>query len=45
MTFTVSTLNAGVIRLAIEGELDAVTVPDLRKEIDRLTSESPKRNE
>ena len=31
MTFTVSTINAGVVRLAVEGELDAVTVPDLRK--------------
>ena len=45
MTFTVSTINAGVIRLAIEGELDAVTVPDLRKEIDRLAGSSPKRVE
>ena len=45
MTFTVSTINAGVIRLAIEGELDAVTVPDLRKEIDKLAAASPKRVE
>jgi anti-sigma B factor antagonist len=45
MTFTVSTINAGVVRLAVEGELDAVTVPDLRKEIDKLASGAPKRVE
>ena len=45
MTFTVSTINAGVVRLAVEGELDAVTVPDLRKEIDRLAADWPKRVE
>ena len=45
MTFTVSTINAGVVRLAVEGELDAVTVPDLRKEIDKLASGEPKRVE
>ena len=45
MTFTVSTINTGVMRLAIEGELDAVTVPDLRKEIDKLAANSPKRVE
>jgi anti-sigma B factor antagonist len=45
MTFTVSTINAGVVRLAVEGELDAVTVPDLRKEIDTLASAAPKRVE
>jgi anti-sigma B factor antagonist len=43
MTFTVSTIDSGVVRLAVEGELDAVTVPELRKEIDRLTASSPKR--
>jgi len=45
MTFTVSTINAGVVRLAIEGELDANTAPDLRKEIDKLATTSPKRVE
>ena len=45
MTFTVSTINAGVVRLAVEGELDAVTVPDLRKEIDKLASGAPERVE
>jgi anti-sigma B factor antagonist len=36
MTFSISTNDAGVIRLAIEGELDAVTVSDLRAEIEKL---------
>ena len=45
MTFTVSTVNPGVVRLAVEGELDAVTVPGLRKEIDKLSATSPKRVE
>ena len=45
MTFTVSTLDAGIVRLAIEGELDAVTATDLRKEVDRLSGLHPKRVE
>jgi anti-sigma B factor antagonist len=45
MTFTVSTLAPGTIRLAIEGELDAVTVSDLRKEVDKLSAGAPKRVE
>jgi len=45
VTFTVSTITAGVVRLAIEGELDAVTVGDLRKEIDNVVNSSPKRVE
>ena len=45
MTFTVSTLGAGIVRLAIEGELDAVTVSDLRKEVDKLSAGAPKRVE
>ena len=36
MTFSISINEAGVIRLSIEGELDAVTVPDLRGEIEKL---------
>ena len=36
MTFSISINEAGVIRLSIEGELDAVTVSDLRTEIDKL---------
>src|SRR4029078_8411727 len=41
----VSTITAGVIRLAIEGELDAVSVHTLRREIDNLATTSPKRVE
>ena len=36
MTFSISINEAGVIRLSIEGELDAVTVSDLRIEIEKL---------
>lgn len=36
MTFSISINEAGVIRLSIEGELDAVTVSDLRTEIEKL---------
>ncbi len=36
MTFSISINEAGVIRLSIEGELDAVTVPDLRGEIEKM---------
>jgi anti-sigma B factor antagonist len=36
MTFSISINEAGVIRLSIEGELDAVTVSDLRVEIEKL---------
>lgn len=36
MTFSISVTDAGAIRLAIEGELDAVTVSDLRTEIEKL---------
>jgi anti-sigma B factor antagonist len=36
MTFSISIKEAGVIRLSIEGELDAVTVSDLRTEIEKL---------
>ncbi len=36
MTFSISINEAGVIRLSIEGELDAVTVSDLRAEIEKL---------
>jgi anti-sigma B factor antagonist len=43
MTFTISNIDAGVIRLAIEGELDAVTVSDLRAEIENLLSRPAKR--
>jgi anti-sigma B factor antagonist len=36
MTFSISTTANGVIRLVIEGELDAVTVSDLRTAIEKL---------
>ncbi len=36
MTFSISINEAGVIRLSIEGELDAVTVSDLRAEVEKL---------
>jgi anti-sigma B factor antagonist len=45
MTFTVSTIDTGVVRLAVEGELDVMSAPDLRKEIDKLTAATPKRVE
>jgi len=45
VTFTVSTTDTGSVRLAVEGELDAVTVPEMRKEIDKVVAASPKRVE
>ena len=45
MTFTASNLDSGALRIAIEGELDAVTVGDVRKEVDRICELRPKRVE
>jgi anti-sigma B factor antagonist len=45
MTFTISTLDGGVMRLAIEGELDVVTAGGLRQEVDKLSGSRPKRVE
>ena len=45
MTITVTTVEAGVVRLTIEGELDVVTVTNLRKEVDRMVEQTPKRVE
>jgi anti-sigma B factor antagonist len=45
VTFTVSSIEAGMIRLAIEGELDVVTVAELRKAVDKLIGEQPRRVE
>lgn len=45
MTFSVSNSDGGVTRLVIEGELDRVSVADLRGEIDRLLSRRPARVE
>ena len=41
MTFSISTTEAGVTRLAIEGELDAVTVSDLRGDLEKLLARRP----
>jgi anti-sigma B factor antagonist len=45
MTFTASTLDSGTLRIVIEGELDAVTTGDVRKEVDRICGLKPKRVE
>jgi anti-sigma B factor antagonist len=45
MTVTVTTLEGGGVRVAIEGELDVVTVPALRKEVERVVGMTPKRVE
>jgi anti-anti-sigma factor len=41
MRVTISTNGAGVLVLAIEGELDVVTVSDLRSEIDKIVGQRP----
>jgi len=43
MTFSISNVDSGVIRLVIEGELDAVTVSELRAEIEKLLTRPAKR--
>ena len=43
MTYEISTTQEGGARLAIKGELDAVTVPELRLPIDGLVSRQPAR--
>jgi anti-sigma B factor antagonist len=45
MTFSISTSDAGVTRLLIEGELDAVSVADLRPDIEKLLARRPARVE
>jgi len=45
MTFTVSTIGPGILRLTIEGELDVVTAPGLRNEVDKVIAGAPKRVE
>jgi anti-sigma B factor antagonist len=42
MTFEISTSEDGMIRLAIRGELDAVSVSDLRPELDGLVNRRPR---
>ncbi|HVZ74036.1 MAG TPA: STAS domain-containing protein [Polyangia bacterium] len=43
MTFTISTDEKGVTHLAIEGELDAVSVADLRTDLEKLLARQPSR--
>ena len=45
MTVTISSREAGATRIAIEGELDTMTVSDLRSQIDKLIANEPKRVE
>ena len=45
MTFTASPLDSGALRIAIEGELDVVTVGEVRQEVDRIGSLRPQRVE
>jgi anti-sigma B factor antagonist len=46
MTFTISTTaDDGSVRLAIEGELDAVSVSDLRSDLEQLLARRPPRVE
>lgn len=45
MTYTVSSVGPGVARFAIEGELDTVSVTELRKGIDSLIASQPRRVE
>lgn len=43
MTFSISTADDGLTHLAIEGELDAVSVSDLRADIEKLLARKPSR--
>jgi anti-sigma B factor antagonist len=43
VTVTISSKEPGSTRIAIEGELDTVTVGDLRKQIDKMVESEPKR--
>jgi anti-sigma B factor antagonist len=45
MTITVTMKDGNVARIAIEGELDTMTVGDLRTESDKLVASEPKRVE
>jgi anti-sigma B factor antagonist len=45
VTVSISLTDAGVLRLAIAGELDVVTVPDLRLEFEKMLSRRPTRVE
>ena len=45
MTFSISVGDKGVTRLAIAGELDVVTVSDLRTQVEELVNRKPRRVE
>src|SRR5262245_3305408 len=45
MTFSISTVDGGIIRLSIDGELDVVTVPELRGALEKLLARRPDRVE
>jgi anti-sigma B factor antagonist len=45
MTYEISTAQDGSSKLVIKGELDAVTVPELRLSIDGLINKQPARIE
>ena len=45
MTFTISTDDQGLTHVAIEGELDAVSVSDLRGDLEKLLARQPARVE
>jgi anti-sigma B factor antagonist len=45
MTFSISNSDQDMARIVIEGELDRVSVADLRGEIDRLLARKPPRVE
>jgi anti-sigma B factor antagonist len=45
VTVTITSKDAGTACIAVEGELDTVTVGDLRSQIDKLVASEPKRVE
>jgi anti-sigma B factor antagonist len=45
VTVTITVKDTGATRIAIEGELDTVTVPDLRAQMEKLVATEPKRVE
>jgi anti-sigma B factor antagonist len=45
VTVTITSKDAGTTCVAVEGELDTVTVGDLRSQIDKMVASEPKRVE
>jgi anti-sigma B factor antagonist len=45
MNFSISIIDSSLTRLTVEGELDIVTGPELRKDIDKLLASRPSRLE